>query len=91
MKNHPSPQIQFNVTRNIQVIAPDIQHRIKVKILVDEIRMNLQHVKNVKSEGRGSLRNTVLALRKSCLKASKLSSTDPDLLNILEESEVHLV
>lgn len=91
MKNHPSSQVQFNLTRNIQVIAPDVQHRIKVKILVDEIKTNLQHVKSVKAEGRGSLRSTTLALRKSCLKASKLSSTDPDLLNILEEAEAHLI
>jgi len=87
MRSHPLPQATLNVTQDLAAYAPDINTRLRNKILRDKIGSVIATLRRIEETGRGDNSNFRQQLQKLVLQATNLKHPDADLMELLKEAE----
>jgi len=87
MSSHPLPQVTLNVTQDLAAYAPDLQTRLRNKILRDKIRSLMGLIRRIQETGRGDADSFRKQLQKLILQATKIRRPDQELLDLLKEAE----
>jgi len=87
MRNHPSPQVKIDVIQDLKAALPDIQTRLRNKVLRDKIANTMRTLRRLEEKGIGDVNHFRSQLQKLVLQATRLKYLDSDLLKILEETE----
>jgi len=87
MRSHPVPQVTLNVTQDLAAYAPDLQTRLRNKILRDKIRSLMDLIRRIQETGRGDADSFRKQLQKLILQATKMRRPDGEILDLLKEAE----
>ncbi len=87
MRSHPVSQVTLNVTQDLAAYAPDLQTRLRNKILRDKIRSLMGLIRRIQETGRGDADSFRKQLQKLILQATKMRRPDQELLDLLKEAE----
>jgi len=87
MRSHPVSQVTLNVTQDLAAYAPDLQTRLRNKILRDKISSLMDLIRRIQETGRGDADSFRKQLQKLILQATKMRRPDQELLDLLKEAE----
>jgi hypothetical protein len=87
MRNHPSPQVRIDVVQDLKVALPDIQTRLRNKVLRDKIDGTSKIMRRLQERGAGDINRFKAQLQKLVLQGAKLKYLDAELLRVLEDAE----
>ena len=87
MRNHPSAQVRIDVIQDLKAALPDIQTRLRNKVLRDKIVNTMRTLRRIEEKGTGDINHFRTQLQKLVLQAARLRYLDADLLKVLEEAE----
>lgn len=87
MRNHPSPQIKIDVIQDLKAVLPDVQTRLRNKVLRDKISGTVKIMRRLQEKGAGDINRFKAQLQRLVLQATRLKYVDAELLKALEEAE----
>jgi hypothetical protein len=87
MRSHPVSQVTLNVTQDLAAYAPDLQTRLRNKILRDKISSLMDLIRRIQETGRGDADSFRKQLQKLILQATKMRRPDGEILDLLKEAE----
>ena len=87
MRNHPSPQLKIDLIQDLKAALPDIQTRLRNKVLRDRITNTMKTLRRLEEKGTGDINHFKAQLQKLVLQAARLKYLDADMLKVLEEAE----
>jgi len=86
MRNHPTSQVRIDITQDLKAALPDMQTRLRNKVLRDKIEGTLTIMRRL-MERKDNPEEYRAQLQKLVLQATRLKHLDADLLRVLEQAE----